>query len=168
MIGLRHFLFLVGLALAVCSILAGVGFVVLPKQYEGEDLLDGHVRYVVEGADLWRFTRTLETRILVTDTRGITQLIDAPSVGVILRDPETGHKVEQELGVTPELVHEDTLVWVVSLTVPRGRDYCGVYLLEGTYQDMSGRVHDIDWSPEGSAVEPESEAEDDSDEMSKP
>ena len=146
MIRFRHFLFLTGLVLAVGSLLVGIGFVVLPARFAGAESRSGSVGYVLEPAEYWRYTRTLETQILLTDARGITLLASAPVVGVVLLDPETGRTSDHAVDVSPDLIHQDTLVWNVSLRIPEGRQYCGAYLEEGSYEDMSGRMHAIGWS----------------------
>ena len=102
--------------------------------------------YRLDPADYWRYTRTLDTRLLLTDARGITRYVEAPVVGVVIRDPVTGLLSKLAIDISPDLVHEDTLVWNLKLKIPKGREYCGAYLEEGSYNDMSGKMHEIGWS----------------------
>ena len=143
---LRHILFPAGLVLVVGTVLAGVWYVVLPAQIVGAESRAGSVCYVLDPVDYWRYTRTLETRLLLTDARGITRCTEIPVVGVVIRDPVTGLQSKHEVDVPPYLIHEDTLVWNLRLKIPPGREYCGAYLEEGSYNDLSGRRHEIDWS----------------------
>ena len=143
---LRHILFLVVLVLVVGSVLAGVWYVVLPERCAGAESQSGSVSYRLDPADYWRYTRTLETRLLLKDTRGITRCAEDPVVGVVVRDPETGQMSRLAIDVPPKLVHEDTLVWNLMLKIPEGREYIGAYLEYGSYKDMSGRSHEIWWS----------------------
>ncbi len=142
----RHILFLAVLVLVVGSVLAGIWYVVLPVQFAGAETPAGSVYCALDPADYWRYTRTLETRLLLTDARGITRCIEAPIVGVVIRDPVTGRPSKLAVDVLPNLINEDTLVWNLRLKIPQGREYCGAYLEEGRYEDMSGRKHQIDWS----------------------
>jgi hypothetical protein len=143
---LRHLLFLAVLVLVVGSVLAGIWYVVLPARCAGAETRSGSVSYRLDPADYWRYTRTLETRLLLTDARGITRCAEAPIVGVEVRDPVTGQLSRLAIDVSPKLVHEDTLVWNLMLKIPEGREYIGAYLEEGSYKDMSGRLHEIWWS----------------------